>query len=106
VILGRVLGLLEPNLHPLVHINRFGVIPKKHQPGRWRLIVDLSQASVNDGIEPELCTLHYTSVDEAVRRVLGWGRGTMLAKFVHTGRLQCTHTTEAARNEVEGQVIH
>jgi len=82
--LGRVLGPLEPNLHPQVHINRFGVIPKKHQPGRWRLIVDLSHpkgASVNDGIEPELCTLHYTSVDEAVRKVLGWGRGTMLAKF-------------------------
>ena len=35
----------------LVHALKFGVIPKKHQPGKWRLIVDLSSpdgASVND----------------------------------------------------------
>ena len=25
-----------------IHVNRFGVIPKSHQPGKWRLIVDLS----------------------------------------------------------------
>ena len=35
----------------------------------WRLIVDLSHpkgASVNDGVEPELCSMKYMSVDEAV----------------------------------------
>ena len=25
-----------------LNINRFGVIPKRHQPGKWRLITDLS----------------------------------------------------------------
>ena len=33
-----------------VHVSKLGVIPKKHQPGKWRMIVDLSSpsgASVN-----------------------------------------------------------
>ena len=82
--LGRVLGPLGEGVSQQVHVNRFGVIPKNHQPGKWRLIVDLSHpegGSVNDGIEPELCSLRYTSVDEAVRRVIRKGRGTELAKF-------------------------
>ena len=37
--------------------------------------------SINDGIEPELCSLHYTSVDKAVRKVLEKGTGTVMAKF-------------------------
>ena len=82
--LGRILGPLEPSSLPLVVINKFGVIPKSHQPGRWRLIVDLSHPngwSVNDGIQPELCSLSYTSVDEALRLILPLGPGTQLAKF-------------------------
>ena len=34
-----------------IHIPRFGTIPKKHQPGKWHLIVDLSSPhgwSIND----------------------------------------------------------
>ncbi len=38
---GRVVGPLDKGSVSL-HINRFGVIPKPHQPGRWRLIVELS----------------------------------------------------------------
>ena len=37
--------------------------------------------SVNDGIELEVCSLHYTSVDEACKRVVEYGRGAILAKF-------------------------
>ena len=37
--------------------------------------------SVNDGIEPEVCSLHYTSVDEAARLVDSLGMGAQLAKF-------------------------
>ena len=84
VALGRVLGPLEPSTCQSLHINRFGVIPKGHQVGKWRLILDLSYpsgASVNDGIEPELCSLKYTSVDEAVRIVCQLGAGALLAKF-------------------------
>ncbi len=60
-----------------VQVNRFSLVPKGHQPGKWRLIVDLSFPkghSVNDGIEPELCSLHYTSADEACKRVIARGR--------------------------------
>ena len=80
---GRVIGPLGHQSMPAVHINRFGVIPKNHQPGKWRLIVDLSHPSgfsVNDGIEPELCSLKYTSVDEAVQVVLSLGQGAQMAK--------------------------
>ncbi len=47
----------------------FGVILKPDQPGEWRLIVYLSHpagSSVNDGIESDLCSLRYSTVDEAV----------------------------------------
>ena len=81
---GRVLGSVEPDITAHVQVNRFGLVPKGHQPGKWRLIVDLSFSrghSVNDGIEPELYTLHYTSVDEACRQVVARDQGTVLAKF-------------------------
>ena len=84
VALGRIVGPLEPGTLNIrsIQVNRFGVIPKPHQPGRWRLIVDLSYPrdnSVNDGIEPELCSLSYASIDNAVEMVLKKGRGTRLA---------------------------
>ena len=61
VSLGRVLGPFpSPPLLDL-HVSSFGVIPKRGQPGKWRLIVDLSSPgglSVNDGINPEDFSLH------------------------------------------------
>ena len=59
----------------------FGVIPKPHKPGKWRLITDLSSpkgASVNDRINSRFCSL---SIDDAVRMVQRLGRGSVLAKF-------------------------
>ncbi len=79
---GRVLGPLGPDVVEQVQVNRFGLVLKGHQSGKWRLIVDLSfprGLSVNDGIEPEVCSLCYTSVDGACRRVVAKGRGTVLA---------------------------
>ena len=35
-------GPVEGEWLSSVHINRFGLVPKGHQYGRWRLIVDLS----------------------------------------------------------------
>ena len=67
-----------------IQVNQFGVIPKKYQPGKWRLIVDLSypeRKSANDEIEPELCSLKYVSVDDTVSVVLELGPGMMLAKL-------------------------
>ena len=37
---GRVLGPFDPS-EMKVHISRFEVIPKKHQLGKWHLILDL-----------------------------------------------------------------
>ena len=82
--LGRVMGPLERKEFPDIHVSRFGLVPKGHQPDKWRLIVDLSHpsgASINDGIERELCSLCYTSVDEAVQQVLRKGEDALLAKF-------------------------
>ena len=66
---GQVLGPIEPEVSASVQVNRFGLVPKGHQPRKWRLIVDLSfprGCSVNDGVEPEVCRLHYTSVASSV----------------------------------------
>ena len=56
---GRVVGPFSVKSLPEVHISRFGVIPKNHNPDKWRLIVDLSHPkghSVNDGIPKDLCS--------------------------------------------------
>ena len=74
---GVVLGLFAPDKVPGVHINRFGAIPKSHQPGKWRLIVDLSHPEgkrVNDGISSELCKLQYTRVDHIIQQLLQMGQ--------------------------------
>ncbi len=66
-----------------VHCSPFGVIPKKGKAGKWRLIVDLSSPAglnVNDGIDRELSSLSYISVDDVMRRVLELGRGALMAK--------------------------
>ena len=42
-----------PDNLPGAMISRFSVMPKSGQPGKWRLIVDLSAtslASINDGV--------------------------------------------------------
>ena len=59
---GRVLGPITGVVKAGVHVNRFEVIPKPYQPGKWRLIVDLSHpkgASINDGVDPNLCSVSY-----------------------------------------------
>ena len=81
---GRMLGPFHSlqGLPPL-HINRFGVIPKGHNTGKWRLITDLSfphGRSVNDGIDRSLSSLSYTTVDDIAAVVAQLGTGTLLAK--------------------------
>ena len=67
-----------------VQLSPFRVIPKRGQPGRWRLIVNLSAPkgySVNDGIDPQLTSLHYASVDDAVSVIQSLGAGALMAKL-------------------------
>ena len=81
--LDRIVGPVEPEKME-VQVSRFGVIPKGHQIGKWRLILDLSHpeaASVNDGIDPEISSLSYTSVDQAAKKIVLLGKGTQLAKL-------------------------
>lgn len=49
---------------PEIQTNRFGVIPKPNQTGKWRLIVDLfhpMEYSVNDGIDSDYCSMRYAT---------------------------------------------
>ena len=107
---GRVISSLLDTT--AVQISRFGVIPKPHQPGKWRLITDLSSpegASVNDGIDPQFCSVPYPSVDEAVATVLRLGKGTLLEKFdlESAYRMVPVHPIDrpTARNEAEGRNV-
>ena len=81
---GRVAGpFSQPPLSGL-HVSRFGVIPKRHQPGKWRLILDLSSPaghSVNDGIAGEDYSLQYMKVDDIIAGIMRLGRGSLMAKF-------------------------
>ena len=81
---GRLLGPIDTSLLPSVHVSPMGLVPKPHQPNKFRLIVDLSSPShnsVNDGIPSELCSLKYVSIDDAVARAQALGRGTLLVKI-------------------------
>ena len=65
--LNRLVKLSEEEAESVgIHYSPIGLIPKRNKPGKWRLIVDLSSpegASVNDGVDKELFSLSYTSVD-------------------------------------------
>ena len=82
--LGRLTYIPNPTNLPWYHASPIGIIPNKHKPGKWRLIVDLSAPeghSVNDGIEKALCSLSYISVDKVAKTILQLGPGTLLGKM-------------------------
>ena len=75
---GRIFGPFPKGAIPKLQINRMGVIPKGHTPGKWRMVTDLSfpeGASVNDGIDPHFCSLQYTSVNGWPMQPRAWERG-------------------------------
>ena len=78
---GRIIGPVSP-AQIATHVNRLGVIPKGGNPGAWRLITDLSFPSghsVNDGVDPGLCSLSYTSVEKVARAAMLLGKESQLA---------------------------
>ena len=83
---GRMLGPFSPPaLGGLLslHVNLFGVIQKGHNTGKWHLITDqsyLPEQSVNDGLDPELWSLTYTSVDTVAEVAVSYPQGALLAK--------------------------
>ena len=81
---GRLRGPLHDHMTQMVHVSPIGLVPKSHQPNKFRMIVDLSHptgGSVNEGILPALCSLRYSSVDEAVDIIRQLGKGTKLVKL-------------------------
>ncbi|XP_072043658.1 uncharacterized protein [Amphiura filiformis] len=63
-------------------VSPIGLIPKS-EPGKVRLIQHLSFPegnSINDGIDPEMCTVKYASFDTAVQIVVSAGKGALMAK--------------------------
>ena len=76
-------GRLVPVAHP-VHTSPMGLVPKSYsRPGEFRLILDLSSPkghALNDSIDPELCSLKYSAIDQAIL-FRCFGTGCSLAKF-------------------------
>ena len=105
---GWLLGPLPGHLVPLCHCSPIGLIPKPHQPGKWRLIVDLSSPqghSVNDAISCEVAHMRYASVLDAAAMIRHLGPGTLMAKVdlqnaylephLHSGNKVCRVPTES-----------
>ena len=79
---GRVAGPFCSRPFSNLRISPLGLVPKK-VPGEFRLIHHLSfpaGSSLNDFIDPALCTVQYTSFDEAVHMVQDLGQGCLLGK--------------------------
>lgn len=84
--MGRVIRLSTDVALSLsnLQISPFGVIPKRNRPNKWRLIVDLSSPegfSVNDELDRAMCSIKYSSIDDAVNIIRRLGRGALLAKL-------------------------
>ena len=77
-------GRLKPppvSLPGGLHVSPIGIIPKASQPGKFRLICDLSSPqgfSVNARIDSSLCSLQYATVEHVVMIVKAMGEGAQL----------------------------
>ena len=68
-----------------MHINSFGVIPKKGQPNKWCPILDMLSplgSSVNEGIDPNYYPLQYIRIDDIIKMVYKFGQVALVANFV------------------------
>ena len=81
----RVIALSQENaMADGVRVSPIGVIPKKNQKNKWRMIHDLSSpngSSVNDGISKEVSSISYESVDSAAAKMQACGKGAIMAKL-------------------------
>lgn len=79
---GRVAGPFHTPPLPNLKISPIGLVPKK-ETGKFRMIHHLSYlkgTSVNDFLEEELCTVRYTSFDDAIALLLSLGPGSFSSK--------------------------
>lgn len=80
--LGRVAGPFMEKPLPNLQVSPIGLVPKK-LPGEYRLIHHLSYPesySINDFIDPNICSVQYTNFDEAVYMLQDLGQGCKLFK--------------------------
>ena len=81
VALGRMAGPYKDPPHPSLFCSDLGTVPKK--TGGHRTILHLSAPeglSVNDGIAKDAFSLHYITIDDAVRQVVKHGRNALMCK--------------------------
>lgn len=81
VSLGRMAGPFDEIPFPTFRVSPVGLVPKKD--GDFRLIHHLSYPdfnSVNYFIDPDICKVKYSNIDEAVLMIQLLGQGTLLAK--------------------------
>ena len=79
---GRVTDPFDQHPFPNLRVSPLGLVPKK-EAGSFRLIHHLSFPagdSVNDFIDPKLCSVEYTSFDAAVHMVQDLGQDCLLGK--------------------------
>lgn len=80
--MGRIVGPFVDRPISTLRISPLGLVEKK-EPGKFRMIHHLSYPqgdSVNDFIDPKLCSVEYTKFDRAVDIIQELGVGCMLAK--------------------------
>ena len=82
--LGLMLGpFVDRSGFKSIHIRRFGIIPKGNNTGKWRLITHLSYPpgySMNDEIDPNICSLFYTTVKDVASVCALLGPNATIAK--------------------------
>lgn len=82
VSLGRIAGPFNFLPFSNLHCSPIGIVPKK-EINEFRLIHHLSYpdgASINDFIPDELCSVSYTTVDDAIKQIKKLGKSCLLAK--------------------------
>ncbi|KAL9951074.1 hypothetical protein ACROYT_G043670 [Oculina patagonica] len=78
----RLAGPFHSPPFPVFHVSPIGVVPKK-SPGEFRLIHHLSypkETSINDGISSEHSSVHYATIQDAIRLIKLADPGCFLAK--------------------------
>jgi hypothetical protein len=79
--LGRIAGPFSSPPFANLHVSPVGVVPKSD--GGWRMITHLSfpsGSSINDGIDPDISSVHYTSFDQVTDMIYSLGPSALIAK--------------------------
>lgn len=79
--LGRIVGPFDRLPLPNLQVSPIGVVPKSDGIS-WRLITHLSfprESGINDFIDPDLCSVKYTSFDRVVEMISSLGQHAEMA---------------------------